>query len=145
MDILAIFVERVKELMFDENMKSEGLGKSIGTDGSTVRRWLRTDSRPNLNNLIALAEHFHCSIEFLTGRSEKLLDFTPQSPLPFTQGLRRVLAERGMSRYFLDKNTKFKDSYFYSWDHGAIPDIFTVCELADLLECTVDYLVRRER
>jgi transcriptional regulator with XRE-family HTH domain len=144
MDVLSEFSERLSELMIIRNIKSEQLGKEIKASGSIVRCWLRGEKQISLPNLFRLADYFGCTIDFLAGRSDTELAFAVQTPPPFPEALRKVMAERGYTRYSLHKNTKFKDAYMYKWDHGSQPDLFTLVELADLFDVTIDYLVGRE-
>lgn len=144
MSILSEFAERLNELMQLKNIRSEQLAKEIGVSGSIIRYWQRGTKQTSLPNLIKLADYFGCTMDFLAGRSDNEMSFIPQTPPPFPQALRRALALRGMTRYSLDRDTKFDDSYIYSWDHGSPPDLFTLVELADLLDVTIDYLVGRE-
>lgn len=144
MEVLKNFSERLAELMKDEEINAASLGKEIGVGHSTVNRWLRIERKINLTNLIKLANRFNCTMDFLAGRNYDDMKFIPQNPPPFPQALRRALKTAGKSRNYLDKHTKFKDSYIYNWDHGTVPDIISLVELADILECTIDYLVGRE-
>ena len=143
---LSLFAERLNDLMAEANIKSEQLGKNIGVDGSTIRRWRRGDGVVNLTNLVSLSDYFGCAADYLAGRSEvdNNESFTPKPLPPFPLRLREVLQERGLSRYLLDKDTKFKDGYFCQWDKGTAPMLPTLIELADLLDCTIDYLIGRE-
>jgi len=144
MDILSLFGERLTDLMLEANIKSDELSNKIGVSGSGIRRWQRGSSDINLVNLITLADYFCCAIDFLVGRSDNNEEFMPKQLPPFPQRLREVMQEKGMTRYSMDKDTKFKDSYFYRWDKGIAPMLQTVIELADLLDCTIDYLIGRE-
>ena len=145
MDILSEFSERLSELMFFRGIKSEKLGKDLGIGGSTIRRWIRKDSKINLPNLLKLADYFKCTMDFFAGRSEGEMKFTPLTPPPFPQALRKSMDESGYTRYKLDKTTRFKNSYLYKWDHGSQPDIFSLVELADIFGVTIDHLVGREK
>ncbi|MDE6676897.1 MAG: helix-turn-helix domain-containing protein, partial [Clostridia bacterium] len=81
---LSIFSERLKELMFDRNdMKSEALAKEIGTAGSTVRTWLNATNEISLENAIKVADFFHCSLDFLAGRTETDQTIIPRPLAPF--------------------------------------------------------------
>jgi len=143
---LSLFGERLSDLMIEVNIKSEELGKKIGVSGSAVRRWQRGNGIINLTNLIALADHFGCAVDYLAGRGSIDNDevFTPKTLPPFPQRLREVMQEKGMTRYSMDQDTKFKDCYFTRWDNGTIPLLTNVIELADLFDCTIDYLIGRE-
>ena len=145
MEILSKFGERLTELMFYANLKSQQLGEKLNLSGETIRKYSKGERGVNLTNLIKLADYFQCSIEFLIQRTDKQLDFTLYPTPPFPKRLRQVLHERGYSRYSLDKQTRFKDGYISNWDRGSQPNIFTLIELSDLLKCSIDYLVGRER
>ena len=138
---LPVFAERLQALMRLKNIKSKQLGTEIGVSGSLVRYWQRGEKQAGLPNLIKLANYFNCTIDFLAGRSDDEIDFVPQTPPPFHKALRRILAIGGVSKYKFTWHTKFGDNYFYSWDHGAQPNLSTLIALADIFGCSIDYLV----
>lgn len=144
MDILSLFGERLSDLMMEANIKSDELGVKIGVSGSAIRRWQRGEGVINLTNLISLADYFGCAIEYLIGRSDNLETFAPKKLPPFALRIREVIQEKGLTRYSMNKNTKFKDSYFWKWSKGSIPTLPNLIELADILDCTIDYLIGRE-
>lgn len=64
MELITIFSDRLKELMFQhDEIKSEALGKAINVSGQAVRKWTNGESLPNLNQLLKIVEYFNCSIE----------------------------------------------------------------------------------
>jgi len=144
-NVLSEFGERLTELMFYADINSEQLGLAVGISGESIRRYSKGQSGMNLDKLNIIADYFKCSIDFLLGRTDEQLDFMLHPALPFKERIREVLKENGHSRYSLDKQTRFKDSFFSKWDKGAAPNIFTLIELADFLNCSVDYLVGRAR
>ena len=87
MDNLSEFSERLSELMLFKNIKSEKLGKTLGISGSIIRRWLRGAKQPSLPNLIKLADYFYCAMDFLAGRSDAEMRFTPKTPPPLPAAL----------------------------------------------------------
>ena len=143
--ILENFAERLQECMLYANIKSEQLGEKLGIGGATIRKYCGATSGIRLPNLIKLADYFNCSIDYLLGRTDKQLDFKLHSVMNFSERLRQVLKEKGLSRYSLDRDTKFKDAYFAVWDKGSQLGVVTLVELAEILDCSVDYLVGRDR
>ncbi|NCA92960.1 helix-turn-helix domain-containing protein [bacterium] len=144
-DILSTFSERLKELCVDQGITSnEVLSKKLGISAETVRLWKNGQRYISLSQLVNLAECLNCSIDYLAGRNEKVLDFTPQSCPPFYNRLRTVMTEKHVTRYKLVKNTKIYDSYFSNWKNGADVHILTLVLLADYLDCSIDYLIGRE-
>ena len=144
MDFLSEFAERLSELMLLKGIKTHRLAEEIGVSDSMVSYWLRAEKQISLPNFIKLADFLECTMDFLAGRSDEELKFVPQSPPAFPIALRRALQLRGMTRYSLDRDTKFKDNYIFRWDHGAVPNLVSLIELADILDVSIDYLVGRE-
>lgn len=145
MDIMTNFAETLTELMIDKQIKSEELGKTLGFNGSSIRRWCNGSGTINLKNLIKLADYFTCSMEYLIGRSIYKLSFTLYPCLPFYERFWEVLRKSGKTSYTLEKQTRFKGNYFNMWKNGALPNLPLLIELSNLLDCSIDYLVGRER
>jgi transcriptional regulator with XRE-family HTH domain len=144
MEILSKFNERLAELMQEHEITSERLAVKIGVTGSVIRRWTYRDTNIKLSNLLRVADYFNCSLEFLLGRTEKVLDYTPK-PLPkFGRRFREIIMNRGVSSYRLRNLTKIKGSHIYKWDRGAEPRLSSLLELANFMNITVDYLIGRE-
>lgn len=139
------FGERLSDLMFERNIRSNELADAIGVNTSSVNDWKRGKFQMYLSNLIKVADFFNCSLDFLTGRSETPLDYTPKPRPQFYQRFREVMNERGKTRYRMTKDTRIKDSYFTEWNKGSDPHVVSLIEAADYLGVTLDYLVGRER
>lgn len=142
--LLNLFGERLSELMKDEEINGINLGKKLGVSRSTVPRWIKGTRKIGLKNFIKVADYFNCTMDFLAGRSYEDIKFVPQTPPPFPHALKRALESCGKSRHYLDKYTKIKDSYLHNWYHGVEPDILSLVDLAEILGCTIDFLVGRE-
>lgn len=144
MDKLSKFNERLGELMTAKPVKSENLASAIGVTGSVVRRWTYNDTNIQLKNLVKLSDYFNCSVEFLVGRTDRVLDFLPKTRPSFYQRLIEVLKINSVSTYKIFKKTKVKGYYFQNWKKGADPKLSSLIELADYLDCTIDYLIGKE-
>ena len=141
------FSENLNELMLLSNdIKSDILGKEINVSGQTVRAWCNNTQEILLSHLISLANYFNCSIDFLTGRSDVILDFQPIDSCPkFYYSLRNVMNIKGISRYNLTKKNKIiMDSYLTRWQNGADVHLSSLITLADYLDCSIDFLIGRE-
>ncbi|MFA5449789.1 MAG: helix-turn-helix transcriptional regulator [Clostridia bacterium] len=140
------FAERLTEAMFyANNMSSAALADAVGVTVQTVRRWKRGEKQINLANLIKVANVLNCTIDYLVGRRDNALDFTPKQSLSFYQSLGEVLTLRGKTFYNLTQQTRFTESYLYQWRKGKQPKIPALIDLANYLDCSIDYLVGRER
>lgn len=144
MDNLVNFAERLNELILDKGISWETLADKIGVSRTTVYRWKLQPSQIKLSNLIALADYFECTIEFLIGKSDDEHKVKIVELSPFSICLRKVMSERGITTYKLRKISRYGGKYFEMWDKGTDPLLPTVLELAKILDCTVDYLVGRD-
>lgn len=138
------FGERLTDLMEEREFSNAELAKKIGIAVQTIRRWKRNDYKIYLANLIKICNTLECSLEFIVGRTDTILDFTPKQCPPFYERVRQVMAEYGKTRYRIVKDTKIYDNYFTVWKSGREPQLDILIELADYIGCTLDYLVGRE-
>lgn len=142
---MANFSERLKELIEEREISPKQLAEAIGVAVSSIHRWQSGKLQIYLSKLIKIADYFHCSLDFLTGRIEEYTPYSGRECPPFPERLRAVLREKGVSTYKLRNETKIDGCYFYKWDRGADPHIQTLIELAGYLDVSVDYIVGREK
>ena len=145
MENKSVFHERLTELMIEKGVNTVSLAAAIGVSDETVRRWKNGERDILLSQLVKLADYFQCSLDFLTGRSDTVLDYQVSEMPPFYDSLRAVMAEKGVTRYKLVKDLPIYDGYFTNWKKGKSPNILTLIMLADYLDVTIDYLVGREK
>lgn len=143
MEILSKLPERLKELMEERELRSETLAKEACIAGSSIRSWLRGASVPTFDSAVKLADFFGCSLDFLAGRSEDCKEIAPKALPPFYPRLRAIMAEAGVTRFRIAKETQIKDAFFTNWARGEKPLFVTLCVLADYLNLSLDYLVGR--
>ena len=138
------FHERLSELMIEKGVNTVSLATAIGVSDETVRRWRNGQRDILLSQLVKLADYFQCSLDFLAGRSDTVLDYQVREMPPFYDSLRAVMAEKGVSRYRLVKELPVYDGYFTNWKKGKNPNILTLILLADYLDVTIDHLAGRD-
>ena len=143
MESLSMFPERLKELMTFREAKAEEVSVAIGVHITNVRAWMRGASLITLQNAIKLADFFGCSLNYLSGMSDVYEQVPPRNLPPFYGRLRTIMAERGITRYQISRETTIKDVYFTRWAKGAQPDLITVILLAKKLDVSLDYLIGR--
>lgn len=145
MNIMTNFAETLKELMTDNQLKSEKLAKLIGTSGGSIRRWCEGALSINLTNLLKLTDFFKCSIDYLVGRSEIYLSYIPQPYLSFYDNLKNILTLNGMTMYAFQKQTRYKENFCHQWKRGSSPTLSTLTDLANIFDCSIDYLIGIEQ
>ena len=70
------FRERLFELRRQAGLSQEELANLLGLTRQAVQKWEAGASRPDMDNLTALADYFHVSLDYLTGREAA----SPPSP-----------------------------------------------------------------
>ena len=83
MDVLKGFSERLSELMQENGLNAESLGKAINIAPPVIRRWCLPYKDAYYKNVVRVADYFNCSLDFLCGRSDIVLDFVPKECPPF--------------------------------------------------------------
>ena len=94
---------------------------------------------------LKIADYFDCSLDFLSGRSDVAFDFQLQKPPAFSSHLRTLLKIKGITRTQINRDTRVKSSHFVDWKNGSDPHIFSLIELADYLDISLDILIGREK
>lgn len=136
------FSERLNELLFEKDLAE--IAKRLNIALSTIYYWKSGEKEIALSNLIALADYFEVSLDYLVGRSDDDRKVPHMQCPNFGQRLREVMKEKGITTYYLRKNYKYGSKHFENWDKGADPLLSTLTELSDIFGCTIDYLVGRE-
>ena len=143
MENLSNFPQRLKELMDEHDLRSEGLANKSGVAGSSIRAILRGEALPTLSSAVKLADYFCCSLDYLVGRTDKIEEVNPRALPSFYEHLRAVMNELGVKRYEITKNTSVNDTCFTNWKHGAQPGLVNLCILAKYMKISLDELVGR--
>jgi len=65
------FSERIKELRKEKGLTQEGIGNIIGVTRYAVYSYEKGRAYPEMKGLIALAEYFDVSMDYLAGRTDK--------------------------------------------------------------------------
>lgn len=65
------FSERIKELRKEKGLSQEGVGNIIGVTRYAVYSYEKGRACPDMEGLIALAEYFDVSMDYLAGRTDK--------------------------------------------------------------------------
>lgn len=68
---MPIFAERIRELRLERGLTQEELGEIIGVKRFSIYSYEKGRACPEMKGLVALAEFFNVSIDYLAGRTEK--------------------------------------------------------------------------
>ena len=68
---MEIFAERMKELRLERGLTQEEVGKIIGVKRYSVYSYEKGRACPEMKGLVALADFFEVSMDYLAGRTDK--------------------------------------------------------------------------
>lgn len=68
---MSTFPERIKELRLERGLTQEALGQVIGVKHFSIYSYEKGRAFPEMKSLVALAEFFDVSIDYLAGRTDK--------------------------------------------------------------------------
>lgn len=141
---LSKFSERLSDLMFDEGYNGLTLSEKLGCGYNTIYRYLQCERTPEVEMIIALADFFNCSIDYLLGfETENLIHKFNKCP-PFKDRFSKLLKEQTITQYQLEKKTGISHSAMGYWKNGKKkPTIDKIIQIANALNCSIDYILGR--
>lgn len=69
MDERSEFSKRLKRLREKEHKSRRRLSQLCGLPDTSITRYERDEIKPNVDSLIAIADYFHVSVDYLLGRT----------------------------------------------------------------------------
>lgn len=143
---LAKFSETLDELYSDKNLNAVTLANAIGVHRNTIHRYLAGNKAPTLESALRLSDYFCCSIEFLLGRTDiNVVPLKVELP-PFSKQLRHLFEYFGSNEYRMAKEAKISRSSTHDWLSGKrVPSLDNLVKIADYFECSIDFVIGKER
>lgn len=139
--------EQLSELMNEDGLTQKTLAEKLNTSRPKLSMYLNDKTLPTFKIFVKLIEFFNCSADFLIGKKdypERERNYLPVQP--FGTRLKSILKERGISQYSFKNSTEISWSILHGWFTGkSQPSIDNIKKVADNLECSVDYLLGREK
>ena len=119
------------------------LGKDIGMNDRTIRRWYE-DCSPKVESLIKLANYFHCSLDYLVGLSEIEFDYPPLTDkINFTERYKQLKKDTGLIDSRISERCKVGSATVCSWNKGIIPNFEIIVDLCKIFGCSYEYIIGR--
>lgn len=139
-------IERLKELMEEQNFTPKKMAELLGVSHSNMNRFLRGERTPNFRTFVNILYIFNCSAEYLLGKTDLPVSEPLHPVLPFHERLRAVMQEFGVSQTRMIREMPLSANALYKWLSGrAQPTPDSLIRLAKYLDCSIDYLIGRIR
>lgn len=143
---LSKFVEHLSDLMFEAKISAQMLPEKIGCGKNTVYRYLQGERIPSVTLIVALADYFHCSTDFLIGLEEENYPQTFVKCPPFNERFPFLLQHFKITQYKLEKETGISHSAMVYWKNNKKqPTIESVVKIAKVFNCSVDFVLGRTK
>ena len=150
MDLLSNFGENLNELIFDNGLTPKTFSENTGIDLSLIYKYIRKEVLPTLPNLITICDYFKCSTDFILGLIKENPSTEFKSATPFYLSFRKLLDDKGLTRYKFMKQIRLKDIHFAKqsvddWFNGKrYPTVDNAVILAGYFETSLDFVLGRE-
>lgn len=77
-----MFWDVFSDLCSANNVKPNVVTKRLGLSSATATNWKTSGRTPNGDTLLAVADYFDCSVDYLLGRTTDIQSHLPSSELP---------------------------------------------------------------
>lgn len=143
-EYINLFVERINELMKEQNLTNFSLSLKLGCQDDVISNWREGKYYPSLNNLIMLSAYFNCSIDFILGLTDEETYKKGKKNVTFAQRYKDCKEKANLTDYKIAKKCGFQQSTISQWLlHGRLPETDNLILLSKLFECSIEYLMGR--
>ena len=135
----AMFCERLKMIRKQRNLTQKQVFTAIGLGERNYQSLEYGTIKPSYDTLLALADYFGVSIDFLTGHEEASFDNNI-----FAARFAFCRDDNNISLVDVSRDLNFKGDSVRRWANGqTLPDYGQLIKLADYFNVSVDYLLGR--
>lgn len=137
--------EMLKELMREKNLDQKTFARDIGISESRITDYIHNEKLPTVENLIKMADYFHCSTDLLLGRKYESTHENFNPPAPIAERIVYLTKYFGYTPKRIFAESDIKKSRYYQWINGERkPSLDNLIKFADLFDCSVDFVLGRE-
>lgn len=139
------FSETLKNLLDENNLSYKSFATDINISASRITDYVNGNKLPSVKNLIKIADYFKCSADFLLGRDYENPDKQYIAPVPFNERLLFLKNFFNFTNKQIYGETEITKSRYFDWLSGKRqPSVDNIIKLADLFDCSVDFVIGRE-
>jgi len=139
---VAIFSERLKFLRGYGNLQQKDIARFLNISSVTYYRYENNKREPSMSILMALADYFDVSIDYLVGRSDNPNKSPSEDVDTFLARLRALRKSQNITQEDISKILNIGMTSYYHYEHGRRePSMSTLIALADYFDVSIDYLV----
>ena len=142
---MSILSDNIKELLIERNLNNKSFASSIGLSAGTITNYIKNEMLPTVENLVKIADYFNCSIDYLLGKREDNTQTSLNECPPFSERLVYLRDYFNFSNQQIYSHPEISKSRYYDWLSGKrVPTLESVIALAEIFDCSVDFIIGRE-
>ncbi|MCL2798047.1 MAG: helix-turn-helix domain-containing protein [Firmicutes bacterium] len=145
------FAERLKFLIDDSDKKILEIAIELGIPQQMLYSYKSGKTTAQFCHFILLADYFKCSVDYLVGRTGLDAEAGEKKTVykecpPFSKRLKELFGLYKTTESRIYKIVQISRSRFHGWLSGKNePSLPNLIKLAEYFDCTLDYLVGREK
>ena len=140
------FSETLNDLLQENNLTAQNFASQLGVSTTTICRYLNDKHSPKLSAIVMLADFFNCTSDYILGLEHYSNVSSFNKCPPFGERLHKIITERSYTPYRFCKEAKILQSNYSKWKNGkSEPTSLSLIKIAKFLDCSVDYLIGREK
>ena len=141
---LSKFGETLSELLQERGISVKKLAEETGIRKSNIYYYMRGERLPSVQSVVALADFFGCSVDFLLGLEEINASETYKECPSFSERIEFLLEYFGISTYKVYTQANISKARFFDWKRGKHePALDNIIRLAEVFDCSVDFVLGR--
>ena len=134
------FQDSLKELMDSKKLSRLGLSKQIGIPSATIDTYFNKNYYPQMDIAIKLARFFNCSLDYLFGLSNVMINHE-QNNNDFFTNFNSLVKNNKLSIAKTMKNLKMGETNYYRWKKGMFPTTSNLIAIAKYFDVSLDFLI----
>lgn len=144
--------DRIKECRLELRYNQPELARILNVTKQTISNWEKGVRIPDAHTLLRLSDLFNCSVDYLLGKTDNKHNFIIDRNYN-TQNMKIELDSKkitlrrkqlGLTQKELGSKVNLTEFNISKYERGATkPDIETLFKLAEALNCSIYYLLRK--
>lgn len=130
---------RLKELRIRNNVTQKQVAEALNLSTIAIQNYENNRRKPTYDILIALADYFEVSLDYLVGRDDTSLEV---DTMTFSEGLKRFRKDFKLTQKQVANGIDVAESLYQRYEYGkVIPSISVFIAIAEKFDVSIDYLV----
>ena len=138
--------ERLREMRENAGYKQWQVSEQLGLAKNSYGSYEINNSTPSVERLVALAELYHTTVQYIITGKELSADIWSEETTPFPQRLKELRTQNGLTQDATAKTIGVGLKNYQKYEYKVCtPKLDKLLKLAELFDVTLDELMGRNR